>query len=537
MKACRAILLARAALLSLLVPGWAALAASPPGNPPAKDAAKRASRAVWGVVPEAPRYKKDLRPGSIQGSAVAVAADTLLTSCRVVGKRAQVGLVRHAKYYKARVERPGPPGSPRSEVCRLRVAGAPLTLASGLREMADLRLGEPVFALVNRTSAEFVLASGALVDKGGPARARLGADLALLAGTRSAVLFDANGNLLAIAAAGRAGTPPAPTAATPITADLAPMLASRTIGPVVAQGAVVARVTTATPSAAGSLVPPVLILVDGIDADDAADYPAPAVPYYRTAIATDADRRPAGGDNRSVDGGRSAGRATNVGAASSVESAAAPRGAADESGDARSRSVPGAAAGVAGSRATGRSVGSDPSDGARGANPAGSTSSTSGTGGTISGTASVRSAGDDDSYGRGTGTGVGSRGTSRSVSGNTGDDSAGARADNHGGGPDGSAASVSSDDDDDYDGGTVSAGSGRASSSGADNRDDQGSDRSGGPGSSAGRGSGGRGTDNGADGDSGRGSGRSGSGSGSGGRGSGGGGGSSGGGGHGGKSH
>ena len=34
---------------------------------------KQVSRSIWGVVPDVPRYKEDLRPELIWGSAVAVA--------------------------------------------------------------------------------------------------------------------------------------------------------------------------------------------------------------------------------------------------------------------------------------------------------------------------------------------------------------------------------------------------------------------------------------------------------------------------------
>ena len=55
---------------------------------------RQAARSIWAVVPSAPRRKADLRPDLIQGSAVAVSADTLLASCLVVGGRTRVGLVR-----------------------------------------------------------------------------------------------------------------------------------------------------------------------------------------------------------------------------------------------------------------------------------------------------------------------------------------------------------------------------------------------------------------------------------------------------------
>ena len=57
-------------------------------------AGREVSRAIWGVVPSAPRRKADLRPELIRGAAVAVAADTLLADCRATEGRTSVGLGR-----------------------------------------------------------------------------------------------------------------------------------------------------------------------------------------------------------------------------------------------------------------------------------------------------------------------------------------------------------------------------------------------------------------------------------------------------------
>jgi hypothetical protein len=50
------------------------------------------SRAIWGVVPEAPGHKRELRPALIAGSAVAVSPDTLLARCEAIGRPSRVGL-------------------------------------------------------------------------------------------------------------------------------------------------------------------------------------------------------------------------------------------------------------------------------------------------------------------------------------------------------------------------------------------------------------------------------------------------------------
>src|SRR3954463_12668059 len=93
--------------------------AQPP--PAVKEAAKLVSRSVWGVIPDPPRYKKDLRPELIRGSAVAVSGATLLADCEGAGRRDRVGLVRHAKYVIASVSRPE--GARGGRLCALTVPG------------------------------------------------------------------------------------------------------------------------------------------------------------------------------------------------------------------------------------------------------------------------------------------------------------------------------------------------------------------------------------------------------------------------------
>ena len=191
-------------------------------RPPApREAAKPVSRSLWAVVPTAPKRKQDVRPELIRGSAVAVADDTLLTSCRVLGKRKQVGLIRHNKYRMAQLAS----ADPRREVCVLRMADGPLNVAAGYRDPADLRPGEPIYALVNRTAADVALAQGQVVEVAGRAEApRLRTSLVLPADVQSGVLIDEYGNLVGVAGPqpGTAGG----VAAAVVTGRLAPRLAS-----------------------------------------------------------------------------------------------------------------------------------------------------------------------------------------------------------------------------------------------------------------------------------------------------------------------
>ncbi|HEX2289883.1 MAG TPA: serine protease, partial [Pseudonocardiaceae bacterium] len=217
-------------LLVLAGCGWSRGQDSTPGPPalqaasqlpPAKEAAKSVSRSLWGVVPAAPKRKQDLRPELIKGSAVAVADDALLTSCSVLGNRKQVGLIRHNKYRMAKLVS----ADPRGEVCVLRVPDGPLNVAAGYRDPADLRLGEPVYALMNQTSSDVALVQGELTglaaQEGGP---RLETSLVLPADVQSGVLIDGYGNLVGVAAP-RPGTAGGVTM-TAVPGRLAPQLAS-----------------------------------------------------------------------------------------------------------------------------------------------------------------------------------------------------------------------------------------------------------------------------------------------------------------------
>ena len=108
-----------------------------PPSASAKTLVKQVARSVWGVVPDPPRRKKELRPELIRGSAVAVAPDTLLASCRLVSQRREVGVVRHRKYCIARVVRP----QSDQDVCALRVANAPLKRRQWLPQLCGSARG------------------------------------------------------------------------------------------------------------------------------------------------------------------------------------------------------------------------------------------------------------------------------------------------------------------------------------------------------------------------------------------------------------
>ncbi len=242
---------------------WFAPPAPQGAQPPDTLASGRqAARSIWAVVPSAPRRKADLRPDLIQGSAVAVSADTLVANCLVVGGRARVGLVRHNKYRMARVT-----ADAHGQVCRLTVAEGPLTPVAGLRSFADLRVGEPVVALASRSSAEVAAAPGWLAGKGSADDPFLEATPAVPAGNRSAVLVDGFGNLIGLGAA-------APVAgglvlAVPVGPAAAPSLANRDLGEADVLVAALAPAPRAQPRQA-----PILLALGDDDRDSADRTPA-----------------------------------------------------------------------------------------------------------------------------------------------------------------------------------------------------------------------------------------------------------------------
>ena len=206
-------------------PGPSASDATTSATPAAvRTAAQQVGRSVWGVVPSTPASKQALRPNLIAGSAVAVARNRLLVSCNAVGGRSRVGLVRHNKYRIAQAA----PAESGGQVCALTVTDTPLTAASTYRDRRDLRVGEPVYALSNRTNADVALTGGTLMAKASTS-GQLKTSIVLPAATRSAVLIDGRGNLIGLAS----NTSPDQngTLAVSLASWLLPQQANRDLGP------------------------------------------------------------------------------------------------------------------------------------------------------------------------------------------------------------------------------------------------------------------------------------------------------------------
>ena len=387
---------------------WLAPPAPQDARPPDTLASGRqAARSIWGVVPSAPRRKADLRPGLIQGSAVAVSADTLVANCLVVGGRARVGLVRHNKYRIARVT-----ADAHGQVCRLTVTEGPLTPVAGLRSFADLRVGEPVVALASRTSVEVAAAPGWLAGKGSAGDPFLEATPAVPAGNRSAVLVDGFGNLIGLGAA-------APVAggvvlAVPVGPAAAPSLARRDLG----EADVLVAALAPTPRAQPRQAPVLLALADD-DRDSADRTPA----TRRGDVAADepeAAPTPRGSPVRGPDRGETDGPgATGGGGAGGAPATGGGNGNGATAGGGTGGEAPGAAPDVGGSQTpdAGPGTGAAPGDGSNGA-----------AGGSTGGEAA-----DDGGRGRGRGGSNRGRGGGRGDDGDDADGGTRGRGDDGGG--------------------------------------------------------------------------------------------------------
>ena len=200
------------ALLGLLLVGCAAR----PAPPPLDDARKTAAKSLWAVVPNPPRYKKNLDWRDIAGSAVAVAPTTLVAACTVVEGPRRIGLVRHGKVRAARITARDGNG-----LCLLAVDEGPLNLPPARRDPETLRPGEPVFAIRSVSNADYRLAPGRVGATG--AAPLLATSVAL---DKGAILFDAYGALIGAVAGPDGG-------ALALTDALAPAtLAPSGLGPV-----------------------------------------------------------------------------------------------------------------------------------------------------------------------------------------------------------------------------------------------------------------------------------------------------------------
>jgi S1-C subfamily serine protease len=129
------------------------------------------------------------------GSAVAVSQDTLLTNCHVVRDSRRIWMRQGSRSAPARFL----VGNDTTDRCLIRVEGFPLTPVNGVRPIASLRVGEPVYSLGNPGGHERVFGVGvitALRQRRGVTVVQTTAPMS--PGSSGGGLFDAHGNLVGI---------------------------------------------------------------------------------------------------------------------------------------------------------------------------------------------------------------------------------------------------------------------------------------------------------------------------------------------------
>ncbi len=133
--------------------------------------------------------------GTSQGSAVAVSPTELLTNCHVL-EGAQTVSLRQGKLSRvAQLAR----ANPAADRCVLVVSEANLTPIRGVREYAELQVGEPLYTLGSPSGLELSLASGLLSGKreeGSLSYVQTTAPIS--PGSSGGGLFDARGNLVGV---------------------------------------------------------------------------------------------------------------------------------------------------------------------------------------------------------------------------------------------------------------------------------------------------------------------------------------------------
>jgi hypothetical protein len=178
-------------------------------------------RSVWAVA-AAPDRSAAASRRTVLGSAVAVSGETLLAGCDVAVGGQVIEVERRSARRPVRAVAKEPTG----RLCELRPADIWLRTVPGYRPFDSVAVGEPVMAVVSRTSRSFDLVRGSVTGKGSADDPYLETSVMLPAGTRSAALFDRAGNLMGFGSAGPVGD--AVVVAVPILPEAAPWLAQVT---------------------------------------------------------------------------------------------------------------------------------------------------------------------------------------------------------------------------------------------------------------------------------------------------------------------
>jgi hypothetical protein len=133
--------------------------------------------------------------GTMQGSAVAVSRNELLTNCHVVEGAQKITLQQGKLERRAQVSR----ANPAADRCVLSVSEGDLTPIRGVRSYDSLEVGEPLFTLGSPSGLEFSLSNGVLAAKRDEKGGHIVQTTAPISpGSSGGGLFDVHGNLVGI---------------------------------------------------------------------------------------------------------------------------------------------------------------------------------------------------------------------------------------------------------------------------------------------------------------------------------------------------
>jgi trypsin-like peptidase len=179
---------------------------APAGGWPGWTVTAKAPAAAVGPALDAPTLFKLLSPsvfkvvvasgeGDAQGSAIAVSPTELLTNCHVL-EGAQTVSLRQGKLTRtAQLAR----ANPTADRCVLVVSEANLTPIRGVRQYAELQVGEPLYTLGSPSGLELSLAGGLLSGKREEGSLNYVQTTAPISpGSSGGGLFDARGNLVGV---------------------------------------------------------------------------------------------------------------------------------------------------------------------------------------------------------------------------------------------------------------------------------------------------------------------------------------------------
>lgn len=156
---------------------------------------EKVNKSVWRVI--AAKSLNDFRKGGriVQGSAVAVTRDTLLTNCHVASGM-NVIVVKHGDVFE---EATVISGSHKRDLCVLKISKQVLTPIAGVRSYDSLKVGEKVYTVGSPSGLENTLGEGivsGLRKEGGQRLVQTSAPIS--SGSSGGGLFDASGNVIGI---------------------------------------------------------------------------------------------------------------------------------------------------------------------------------------------------------------------------------------------------------------------------------------------------------------------------------------------------